>query len=156
MTSVEKIDSIIKDRHISRRKLAIMAKIPPSTLQSAMTRGEIHNVVFLSKIASALGISAEDLYGDEVLAHPSLNKFAESFADKLDPDTMRVDENGVVGFVKKQEDPKRAEDTLIGHFQKLNPKGQLVALDRMEELAEHPRYRKAPPQDEAQDGEKEG
>ena len=39
MTIAEKIDSILQERHISRRKIAQKAGIPPSSFQSAMERG---------------------------------------------------------------------------------------------------------------------
>jgi lambda repressor-like predicted transcriptional regulator len=40
MTVAQKIDNILKSKGMSRRQLAIKAKIAPSSLQSAMERGD--------------------------------------------------------------------------------------------------------------------
>lgn len=50
------IDEVIKERGMSRRQLAIKAGVKPSTLQSAMERGDMM-VSTLEKIAKALNIS---------------------------------------------------------------------------------------------------
>ena len=67
MTVVERIDSIIQARKLSRRKLAIKAGIPPSSLQSAMERGRNISFEMIEKIAAALNVSTGDLLGIEPL-----------------------------------------------------------------------------------------
>lgn len=67
MTVVERIDSIIQARKLSRRQLAIKAGIPPSSLQSAMERGRNISFEMIEKIAAALNISVGDLLGIEPL-----------------------------------------------------------------------------------------
>lgn len=62
MTITERIDSILSDKKMSRRKLAISAGIPPSTLQSAMERGTNISSDMLGKIAKVLNVSILDLY----------------------------------------------------------------------------------------------
>lgn len=62
MTLTERIDAIIKERGLSRRKVAILAQIPPSTFQSAMERNKNMSVDMLEKVAQALDISLSDLY----------------------------------------------------------------------------------------------
>ena len=54
MTTAERIDAILKEKKISRRKAAIMANIPPSSFQSAMERGGNMSVSMLQAIANAL------------------------------------------------------------------------------------------------------
>lgn len=54
MTVVERIDSVIQARKLSRRQLAIKAGIPPSSLQSAMERGRNISFEMIEKIAAAL------------------------------------------------------------------------------------------------------
>ena len=61
MTIAEKIDSILQERHISRRKIAQKAGIPPSSLQSAMERGGDMPVSTLQKISKALEIDIYEL-----------------------------------------------------------------------------------------------
>lgn len=56
MTSAEKIDLIIKEKGLSRRKVAMMANIPPSTLQSALERNKNITIEMLEKIAGALNV----------------------------------------------------------------------------------------------------
>lgn len=60
MTICEYIDGILKVRGISRRKLAITAGIPPSSLQSAFQRNGKLSYDMLIPIARVLGID-EDL-----------------------------------------------------------------------------------------------
>ena len=61
MTQAEKIDAIIKEKGLSRRKVAIMANIPPSTFQSAIERNRNLSLDMLQKIATALNVSLSDL-----------------------------------------------------------------------------------------------
>ena len=56
----EKIDEILKERHMSRRKLAIEAGISPSTFQTAFSRKSQMSFETLKKILNVLEISMED------------------------------------------------------------------------------------------------
>ena len=56
MSLTERIDNLLEERKISRRQLAIMAHIPPSSLQSAMSRGKNMTVEMLQAIAEALDV----------------------------------------------------------------------------------------------------
>ena len=56
MSLIERIDALLDERKISRRQLAIMANIPPSSLQSAMSRGKNMTVEMLQAIAEALDV----------------------------------------------------------------------------------------------------
>lgn len=56
MTITERIDSILRDKKMSRRKLAINAGISPSTLQSAMEKGGDMPFSKICAIANALGV----------------------------------------------------------------------------------------------------
>lgn len=57
MTTAQIIDSILQQRGMSRRELAIAANIPPSTFQSAMARGKNITVEMVCAVAAVLGIS---------------------------------------------------------------------------------------------------
>ena len=90
MNVYDKIDLKLKEKRISRRKLAIMAGISPSSLQSAFSRkSDDISSGMLRKIAFALDCSVDDLLED------SQNPFIEnikllaehqrdSFLEKLD------------------------------------------------------------------------
>lgn len=58
MTVTERIDNLLKSRKMSRRQLAIAAGIPPSSLQSAMSRGRNMTIEMLLAISGVLDISA--------------------------------------------------------------------------------------------------
>lgn len=64
MDMYDRIDELLKEKNISRRKLAIMAGVPPTTLQSAFSRKTVnlsHDTI--KKIADALGVPVADLAG---------------------------------------------------------------------------------------------
>ena len=65
MTVCERIDTILKERGMSRRKLAERAGIPPSSLQSALTRNTGLSLDMLIPISDVLGLSVEFLSGVE-------------------------------------------------------------------------------------------
>lgn len=69
MTAAQKIEKILKDRGLSRRQLAISAKIPPSTLQSALERNKEIPLSMLSSVADALGVNIYYVIGDDELQH---------------------------------------------------------------------------------------
>ena len=58
------IDTILSIRNMSRRQLAIDAKIPPSSFQSAMERGDF-SISMLKKIADTLQVPINSLISDE-------------------------------------------------------------------------------------------
>lgn len=53
----ERIDLLLAEKKMSRRKLAIMAGIPPSSLQSAMQRKGSMTVNMVEKLAETLECS---------------------------------------------------------------------------------------------------
>ena len=112
MTTVQRIDYILHSRGMSRRQLAISAKIPPSSLQSAMTRGKSMTIDMLLSIADALDV---DPY--------SLMDF-DTASERL---SSRI--NGEL------------TDRLLLAFNLLNDVGQHKAIERVEELAEIAKYR---------------
>jgi len=70
MNVYNRIDAILKDRKLSRRKLAIMAGIPPTSLQSAFSRNvDDISSGMLQKISKALECSADDLLGVDTQVH---------------------------------------------------------------------------------------
>lgn len=112
MTTVQRIDYILQGRGMSRRQLAIAANIPPSSLQSAMTRGKSMTIDMLLSIADALEV---DPY--------SLMDF-DTASERL---SSRI--NGEL------------HDRLLLAFNLLNDVGQQKAIERVEELAEIAKYR---------------
>ena len=64
MNVFDRIDSWLKENNISRRKLAIMANLAPSSLQSALTRRNKMSYDTLDALSRAMGLSVDFLlYG---------------------------------------------------------------------------------------------
>lgn len=59
MAVADRVDTILQERGLSRRQLAIKAGIPPSSLQSALERGHNITLDMLQKIADALGVTID-------------------------------------------------------------------------------------------------
>lgn len=67
MDIYDRIDDMIQNQSLSRRKLALKAGIPPSTFQSMMARKKNMPVEVLDRITRALGTSEDVLwYGREL------------------------------------------------------------------------------------------
>lgn len=159
MTTAERIDAILKEKKISRRKAAIMANIPPSSFQSAMERGGNMSVSMLQAIANALQVPITELIGAEndidVQIAESLLSARRSFSKMHDSETDWERRTNWAEGVSHSGDAARlmeyrklakaeAEDALIAAYQKLNGLGKAEAIKRIEELAQLPQYQAAP------------
>lgn len=67
MTVCETIDCLLEKKHMSRRQLAIAAGIPPSTLQSALSRNKEISLDMLEKLAQALNVSVASLLPEQLV-----------------------------------------------------------------------------------------
>ena len=67
MTVCETIDCLLEKKHMSRRQLAIAAGIPPSTLQSALSRNKEISLDMLEKLAQALNVSIASLMPERLV-----------------------------------------------------------------------------------------
>lgn len=61
MDIYEKIDRLLDSSGISRRQLAIKACIPPSMLQTALSRKKGLSLLNIQKIANVLGVPVHQL-----------------------------------------------------------------------------------------------
>ncbi len=66
MSLYKRIDDVLKERGMSRRQFAIASGIPPSTLQSALTRGKNIPTEMVQRIAAALEVTVAFLIGYEM------------------------------------------------------------------------------------------
>ena len=124
MTNVERIDDILKDRGISRRQLALMAHIPPSSLQSAMERNRTLSFEMQEKIARVLSVSLYELLGDDE------RKFF-----------IEAEAGTISNYIKQGYKFTTDEKLLVRLFHLLNETGKDAAIDRVGDLTEIPRYR---------------
>lgn len=99
MNTIERIDFLIKRSGLSRRKLAIKANIPPSSLQSAMERGNM-KMEMLEKIARAFGISPADLYdwSNDSGERQRVDRIDDSYMESCLFDEF--DSDAIEGFLK--------------------------------------------------------
>lgn len=156
MTTVDKINSILQERNMSRRQLAKQAGIPPSSLQSAMERGKNISVDMLTKIAAALNISLSELLpSTEEIAQQNLFTVMEAHLAKvhevMQPDLDLQELDTVSEEAHKlfeQVSSKSEEYLLLKNFEKLNEEGRNVAVERVKELALIPAYQKQPSESE--------
>ncbi|MGN0525189.1 helix-turn-helix domain-containing protein [Eubacterium sp.] len=70
MDIYDKIDALIKENNLSRRKLAIDIDLAPSTFQSIMSRKSGISTELLKRIAHRFGISVQKLYETENVIIP--------------------------------------------------------------------------------------
>ena len=83
MNIASTIDKILNEKKMSRRKLAQSAGIPPSTLQSAMERGNNFSDDMLKKIATALDIPVIFLLVDPTETEENFNSKKEKIHKSL-------------------------------------------------------------------------
>ena len=65
MDVYDRIDAILAERHLSRRKFAQQIDLAPSTFQSMMSRKRGLTFDLLMKISEELQVSAKEFYGQE-------------------------------------------------------------------------------------------
>lgn len=118
LTTAERIDAILRDRKMSRRRLASESHVSPSTLQCALARGGDLSLDLLLPISSALNVSVEYLSGAD------------------EPPEMTADE------LQARWDGMSVDDKIRHYLAGLNTHGKLKVLDRLEELAELPKYQR--------------
>ena len=117
MTTAERIDAILRDRKMSRRRLASEAHVSPSTLQCALARGGDLSLDLLLPISNVLNVSVEYLSGAD------------------EPPEMTADE------LQARWDDMPVDDKIRYYLAGLNTYGKLKVLERLEELAELPKYK---------------
>lgn len=127
MTTVERIDAILKNRKISRRQLAISAQIPPSSLQSAMERNKPLSFEMQEKISSALNVSVYEVLGDDERAL-----------------FMKAEAGTISEYFKQGYKFTDDERVLVRLFHSMKEIGQQRGIETMWELSQVPRYRAEP------------
>lgn len=123
MTTGERIGLLAAEKGISLRKLSEKACIPYTTLYSIVRRNSDKiSMKTLGKIADALDVSITEVFGDATtsMIFQSIELF-EQLPTERPPDlTARMEQA----------------------FSALNDAGQEVACERVEELAEIPKYQR--------------
>ena len=125
MDVYDRIDKVLEKKHISRRKLALLAGVPPTTLQSAFSR-KTEKLSFdtIKKIADALGVPVADLAGwsafDDQYPHLADEVKLLDLAKKIDENIFQLNEL----------------------FLQLNDSGKAKAIDALSDLVMIEKYTK--------------
>lgn len=98
MTITERIDTLLAERGMSRRQLAVAAGIPTSSFQAAMARGRNMTVEVLQAVAKALDVSPAYLLGQEsVSLSPSLQQaFLDTLLERISEKLMSTDSTDLI------------------------------------------------------------
>ena len=159
MTTCERIDSILKERGISRRKLALAAGISPSSFQTAMARNTTISYDMLIPISKVLQIPVYELMGYSLKNDTPENRaiaeagFQAAFSKGGAAD---ISEWVPVSFEQVHAEQQAfLESRMKKAFSALNETGQTVACERVEELTEIPKYQRTEKPNTPSDGDNE-
>ena len=118
----DRLNRLLKERGISRRKLALAVGIPESTMSTAFMRRSGLSSADVIKIANYLGVDPAYLEGfDFDAAMRGLDEYVELAISAAD---------------------RQFEEQVIESMRKLNTLGKTEAVKRVEELTEIPRYQR--------------
>lgn len=121
---------ILRDRNMTIKQLSSISGISLNTLYSITKRDSVKcDAVIVKTIADALDINPLELYGGAFVG------YKEDY-DILFPDIFNP---------KSDSNTKSKETNLLEKFNELNENGKIVAIERIEELTEIPKYKKEPP-----------
>ena len=141
-TVCERIDRLIKERTLSRRRLALQAGISPSSFQSAMQRNNGLSLDMLIPISQALNV-------DPVWLRTGTEKHAIYEYNKIEYETQKYLESvpnhpqkspEQIEREKQQEERTKEVMSLLVVFNRLNPIGRREALKRINDLTFNPAY----------------
>lgn len=155
MTTVyDIIDRIREEKNLSTRKLAQLAKIPPTTLESMMTRRPEWAIVSrLQAIARVFGLDWTDFYEpgreeyviEDVPARVSCQIASEAVEDILKHALEKSGEGIAVAAYKREPQPEATDEHLFRKstaaiLNRLNSEGLMEAMRHLLEIAADPRY----------------
>lgn len=129
-----RIDQLLNKKNMSRRQLAKIIGVPPTTLQSAFEKNSNLSIDRLSKIAKALDVEPGDILGPSwgmTIALDTLNKGQKNGWKEID--------------IFQALEPEQLEKRMEEAYYSLSDEGKRVAVERVEELAQLPQYQKKHP-----------
>ena len=129
----ERLDAILKERHISRRKLALSVGIKEGTMSTAYRRRSGLSSEDVLKIAEYLGVSPYYLEGWTDFEQTSNLSADESFR-------VMGEDLEALARLSYYDERNKNRVRLNTAYDKLNTTGQTEAVKRVEELTEIPRY----------------
>jgi transcriptional regulator with XRE-family HTH domain len=131
MDIYDRIDALLKEKGISRNKLAELTRIPSSTISTAfMRRTKKFSVFNTQKIADVLGVTWHELIGLKDLGDGW-------YGDETDSMKIITMPSETLEFFRQSTKRRVA---LLDQYEKLNVRGQMQVLEYVSLLAETPRY----------------
>ncbi|MDY3014506.1 MAG: helix-turn-helix transcriptional regulator [Evtepia sp.] len=133
MTTGERIKKARKDAGVTQKELGARLGISPQTLAQWENNLRNPKIETLQKISAALKVPVEYLigtweyYGGGVYGREASDEVYAKFAENIKRHTTQ---------------PSPSEKKLLTPFRKLNPTGQRVAVERVEELTDIPKYQR--------------
>lgn len=127
----QNIKAARKKAGLTQKQLAEKIGVAPITIQQYENGSREPRIATIGKIADALDVTADYLAGRTRGPHTRIA--TQEDIDRFSGE-VSFTENGV-GILST---PK---GTLLHHFKKLNSQGQAIAIERVKELAEIPRYK---------------
>lgn len=152
-----RLKELLRQRQVTIKQLSIMTGVSINTLYSITKRDSSSiDSAILSRIVAALGITEEEFYNFRLQPLAALEGTASFLRKVLVPYSEVDDFDGEIDEILEglrislndrgySFSPK--ELALIKAFSQLTPEGQQKAVERIEELAEIPKYKKEPPQE---------
>ena len=143
-----KIGAAAKAKGISLKELSRMIDVPYTTLYHAIKRDSKMDIETVQKIATALEIPPDELLGavwGEIVAEDTLKRFTHDGMEALYGTTDITEARLVVysrWFKKLSETDKDNVSSVVKYLQKLNSDGKRTAAERIEELAQIPKYQR--------------
>ena len=147
----DNIDRILKEKHMSRRQLAIKAGIGEGTMSTAFTRRTtMFHPTNLQKIADALDVSIEELTREQpqVASLGIIDGVPTAFVNPA-PGTLYFSADGtqrISAHAISEDECNEAMYAMIDAFDTLNPAGMLVAAEQVKRLAGQEEYKRKPEQ----------
>lgn len=148
MTVCERIDNILREKGMSRRKLAIKAGIAPSSLQSAMARNGSLSYDMLIPISNALSIPIYELEGYKLKHDTPENRSEAEAAFKAVFGRGKASDASDWEPVTFEQLHAEQQAYLAARMEKafnnLNEIGQFEACKRVEEMSIVEEYQRIP------------
>ena len=130
------LDRLLKDRGISRRKLALAVGINENKMSSAFKRRSGLSSEDVLKIAEYLGVSPYYLEGWT----DGENDMRLSFDQEINIMAQDMEAFRRLDNYEAQTKKAQRKKDMLSAFDRLNSLGQLTAVQRVEELTEISRY----------------
>ncbi|MEM0531378.1 helix-turn-helix transcriptional regulator [Zongyangia sp. HA2173] len=156
MTIVERIDSLLRNKNLSRRQLAKIAGIPTSSLQSAMERGKNFSLEMLQKIADALNVPLGALTISEEEAQKIASKIGvepnliiETWLTPQELERIHESAGSVTDERQAAIEEKRLDNLICRKAKQLNIAGKQKLVEHADLLIGNAEYKKnEPPKNE--------